>query len=411
VIIGAAGAEYPVRGFIAGFDAETGRFAWRFYTVPGDPSRPFENEAMRKAAATWDADALKKYNGVGGSVWDSIAYDPDTNLIYFGTGNAGPWPEDLRGGPGKDNLYAASVLALNATTGEYKWHFQMVPGDEWDYDSVQQLILADMTIRGQQRKVLMQANKDGFYYVIDRVSGKFISGQPYAQVNWAKGLNEETGRPIINKEAYYSEKEAVTVMPGAGGAHNWSPMSFNPIAGLTYIPTSTNNSFTYAAEPVFNPQPGRMTGTVRPMPAATREPPPAIGPEPIEGSGGRGALVAWDPVAQQMRWRTPGGGGIGGGTMTTAGNLVFQTINDGRLMAYSADKGEKLLELQTGLRSGMGPPITYQLDGQQYVSLMGGVGAASAGNAGPGNSATPFSPKLLVFVLGGRAPLPGINQP
>jgi quinohemoprotein ethanol dehydrogenase len=189
-------------------------------------------------------------------------------------------------------------------------------------------------------------------------------------------------------------------------------MSFNPTAGLVYIPTSTNNSFVYAAEPAFNPQPGRMTGTVRPAPQPTRPPPPAIGPEPIEGPGGRGALVAWDPVAQQMRWRQPGGGGIGGGTLTTAGNLVFQTINDGRLIAYSADRGEKLLELQTGLRSGMGPPITFQLDGKQYVALLGGVGsAAPGGNAGPGNVATPFAPKLLTFVLDGTAKLPASTEP
>ncbi len=215
----------------------------------------------------------------------------------------------------------------------------------------------------------------------------------------------------MNPEALYGT-EPIQIMPGGGGAHNWSPMSFNPIAGLTYIPTSTNNSWTYAAEPKFDPQPGRMTGTVRPMPAATRPSPPAIGPEPIEGPGGRGALVAWDPVKQEMRWRQPGGGGIGGGTMTTAGNLVFQTVNDGRLLAYSADRGEKLLEIQTGLRSGMGPPITYRLDGKQYVALMGGVGAVAAGNAaGPGNAATPFSPKLLVFVLGRQGAAAGTSQP
>jgi hypothetical protein len=177
-------------------------------------------------------------------------------------------------------------------------------------------------------------------------------------------------------------------------------MSFNPTAGLVYIPTSTNNSFSYAAERTFNPQPGRMTGTVRPAPTPVRPPPPSIGPAPIEGTGGRGALVAWDPVKQEMRWRRPGGGGIGGGTLTTAGNLVFQVLGDGRLMAYTADKGEKLLELQTGLRSGMGPAITYRLDGRQYVAVMGGVGA-TAGNAGPGNQATPFSPKLMTFVLDG----------
>jgi hypothetical protein len=186
-------------------------------------------------------------------------------------------------------------------------------------------------------------------------------------------------------------------------------MSFNPGTGLTYIPTSTANTFTYAVEPNFSPKPGQTTGTVRPMPAAKQPAPPAIGPAPLEGTV-KGALVAWDPVAQQMRWRTPGGGGIGGGTVTTAGNLVFQAINDGRLLAYSADKGEKLLEIQTGLGSGMGPPITYQIDGKQYVAVMGGVGTVT-GNAGPGNAATQNPPRLLTFVLDGNAPPPETKQP
>jgi quinohemoprotein ethanol dehydrogenase len=255
----------------------------------------------------------------------------------------------------------------------------------------------------------MNANKNGFYYVIDRVSGQFISGAPFSHVTWAKGLNEETGRPMVNPEALYGA-DPVLISPGGGGAHNWSPMSFNPNTGLAYIPTSTANNFTYAVEPNFSPKPGQTTGTVRPAPIATRPPPPSIGPDPIEGPGNKGALVAWDVVAQQMRWRVPGGGGIGGGTLTTASNLVFQVINDGRLLAYSADKGEKLFEIQTGLRSGMGPPITYQLDGKQYVSLMGGVGGVTAGGAGPGNVATPFSPKLLTFVLDGAAPLPGASE-
>jgi PQQ-dependent dehydrogenase (methanol/ethanol family) len=408
VIIGVSGGDRPTRGLFAAYDAATGHLAWRFYTVPGDPSKPFETAAMKKAADTWDGEWWKL--GGGGAVWDGMAYDPEAGLVYVGTGNAEPWALQLRSSKGKDNLYVCSILAVSVETGELKWHYQVVPGDIWDFDSVQHLILADLKIDGRTRKVVMQANKNAFYYVIDRLTGQFISAQPFSKVTWAKGIDQKTGRPIVNPEAYYGT-DPISISPGGGGAHNWSPMSFNPIAGLTYIPTSTNNSFTYAAEPAFNPQPGRMTGTVRPMPSATRPPPPAIGPEPIDGPGGRGALVAWDPAAQQMRWRKPGGGGIGGGTMTTAGNLVFQTINDGRLMAYSADKGEKLLELQTGLRSGMGPPITYQLDGRQYVALLGGVGSASSGNAGPGNSATPFSPKLLVFVLGGRAPLPGINQP
>jgi quinohemoprotein ethanol dehydrogenase len=404
VIIGASGGDRPTRGFFDAYDAATGRRAWRFYTIPGDPSRPFENAAMKRAAETWDGEWWKL--GGGGSVWDGMAYDPDAELIYVGTGNAEPWAQVFRTATRKDNLYVCSILAVHVDTGELKWHYQVVPSDIWDFDSVQHLMLADLTINGRPRKVIMQANKNAFFYVIDRITGQFISAQPFSKVTWAKGIDQKTGRPIVNPEAYYGT-EPIAISPGGGGAHNWTPMSFNPVAGLVYIPTSTNNSFVYAAEPTFSPQPGRTTGTVRPAPTATLPPPPAIGPEPIEGPGGRGALVAWDPIAQQMRWRTPGGGGIGGGTLSTAGNLVFQTVNDGRLLAYSADRGEKLLELQTGLRSGMGPPITYQLDGQQYISLMGGVGTAAAGgNAGPGNASTPFPPRLLTFVLDGNAPLP-----
>ena len=395
VIIGASGGDRPTRGFFDAYDAATGRRAWRFYTVPGDPAKGFENEAMKKAAATWDNQWWTR--GGGGAVWDGFAYDPDAELVYVGTGNAEPWTFHLRSSSAdKDNLYAASILAVNVDTGQLKWHYQVVPGDNWDFDSVQHLILADLRIGTRVRKVIMQANKNAFYYVIDRLSGEFISAQPFSQVNWAKGIDQKTGRPIVNEAALYGT-EAILISPGGGGAHNWAPMSFNPKTGLTYIPTSTANTFSYAAEPTFNPQPGRMTGTVRPAPTPVRPSPPTIGPPPVEG--GRGALVAWDPVAQQMKWRMPGGGGIGGGTLTTAGNLVFQVLGDGRLMAYSADKGDKLLELQTGLRSGMGPPITYRIDGRQYVALMGGVGSAAAGTAGPGNQATPFAPKLLTFAL------------
>jgi quinohemoprotein ethanol dehydrogenase len=407
VIIGVSGGDRPTRGFFDAYDAATGRRVWRFYTVPGDPSKPFENAAMRKAAETWDQEWWKF--GGGGAVWDGMAYDPEAGLVYVGTGNAEPWALQFRSSKGKDNLYVCSILAVHVDTGELKWHYQVVPGDIWDFDSVQHLILADLMIEGRLRKVIMQANKNAFYYVIDRISGQFISAQPFSKVTWAKGIDQKTGRPMVNPEAYYGT-EPISISPGGGGAHNWSPMSFNPMTGLTYIPTSTNNSFTYAAEVAYDPQPGRMTGTVRPMPTATLPSPPAIGPEPLEGPGSRGALVAWDPVAQQMRWRSRGGGGIGGGTLTTAGNLVFQVINDGRLLAYSADKGEKLLEFQTGLRSGMGPPITYQLDGKQYVSLMGGVGTVTLGNAGPGNSATLFAPKLLTLVLDGNAPMPWTAQ-
>jgi PQQ-dependent dehydrogenase (methanol/ethanol family) len=452
VIVGVSGAEYPVRGFFAAFDAETGRPAWKFYTVPGDPSKGFENAAMKKAAETWEGEWWKM--GGGATVWDGMAYDPETDLFYVGTGNAGPWPEDVRKqSKGKDNLYAASILAVKADTGEYKWHFQMVPGDEWDYDSVQQLVLADVMVRGQRRKVIMQANKNGFYYMIDRVSGQFISGQPFAQVTWAKGLNEATGRPIVNDESYYGT-DTITLAPGPGGAHNWAPMSFNPNTGLMYIPATTSGTFSFAVDKNFKYQDGRQnmgivfgrgggrgaagTGTGAAPEVAGRgnastaaapaerkrlPSPPAIGPTPP--SGERGALVAWDVATQKEKWHVSVGGSIGGGTVTTAGNLVFQVAPDGRLFAYSADKGEKLLEVQTGLRGGMGPPITYMLDGKQYVALAGGLGTvvntfqppptpAGAAAAPPPPppaqpAAAPVMPKLLVFALDAKGTLPAVT--
>jgi quinohemoprotein ethanol dehydrogenase len=385
VIIGAAGAEYPVRGFFSAYDANTGQFAWKFYTVPGDPSKPFENAAMKKAAETWDGDWWKL--GGGGSVWDGMAYDPETDLLYVGTGNGGPWPEELRKSKGKDNLYICSILAVKPDTGELKWYFQVVPGDSWDYDSVQQLLLADLTIRGRQRKVIMQASKNGFYYVLDRATGAFMSGQPFVQVNWARGLNEETGRPIVNPDAHYTA-DSIALTPSTLGGHNWSPMSFNPATGLVYIPATATSSTAFAIEPNFTYKPGQtnrgiIRGATQPVPV--RPSPPAVGPAPREGE--RGILLAWDPVTQKERWHTAGGGGYGGGTVATAGNLVFQVVPDGRLLAYSADKGEKLLEVQTGLQNGMGPPITYQIDGKQYISLMGAQ----------------MMPKLLTFVLDGIA--------
>jgi len=427
VIIGVSGAEYPVRGFFEAHDAKTGQFAWRFYTVPGDPSKPPENEDMRRAAATWSTEGMKM--GGGGTVWDGMAYDPDANLLYVGTGNAGPWPQDARKqGKDKENLYAASVLAVNPDTGKLAWYFQMVPGDEWDYDSVQQLLLADVVIKGQPRKVIMQANKNGFYYVIDRVTGRFISGQPFAQVTWARGLNEETGKPIINPESYYGT-QTIPLAPGPGGAHNWSPMSFNPTTGLVYLPASPGGTFNFASDPNFKFQEGRQNMGIAfggfgrggaaaagdaanaTAPAAPPKPlpaPAAIGPAPPEGNGRGGVLLAWDVVNQKERWRAQGGGGIGGGTVSTGGNLVFQVVPDGRLVAYTADKGDKVLEVQTGLRGGMGPPITYLLDGKQYVALAGGSGALPAfgppGGAGGGRGATPPGP-------GPAAPAAGATPP
>jgi quinohemoprotein ethanol dehydrogenase len=404
VIIGAAGGDHPTRGFFDAYDAATGKRVWRFYTVPGNPAKGFENEAMKKAAATWDGDFWKW--GGGGSLWDGMAYDPETDLIYVGTGNAEPWVQKFRGKTGLDNLYTCSILAVQASTGQLKWYYQTTPADNWDFDSVQQIMLADLTIHGVKRKVLMQAPKNGFFYVIDRVTGQFISGDPIVQVNWAKGF-DDSGRPEINKEAFY-DKEPVTIYPTAGGAHNWAPMSFNPVTNLIYVPV-TYATWTFAAgDTVIAAQTGH-TGLSTSFPQARPNSMKIIGPDPLPGPEGRGELEAWDPVNKKIVWRTPGGGGIGGGTVSTAGNLVLQVINDGRFLAYSADKGEKLFELQTG-RNGMAPPITYMVDGKQYIAFMGGTGRPANAN-GPNDAKIDFPPMLFVFEVDGKASMPAPQPP
>ncbi|MBV9771410.1 MAG: PQQ-dependent dehydrogenase, methanol/ethanol family, partial [Bryobacterales bacterium] len=397
VLIGVSGGDHPTRGFFDAYDAATGRRAWRFYTVPGNPAEPYENEAMRKAGKTWGPDFYKM--GGGGSVWDGMAYDPDSDLAYVGTGNAEPWVQKFRGANDKDSLYTCSILAVKVSTGELKWYYQVVPNDNWDYDAVQQLMLADLTINGRPRKVLMQASKNGIFYVLDRITGKFISGAPYTRVNWTRGF-DKSGRPLINPQAFY-DKEPITIFPTAGGGHNWSPMSFNPSTGLVYIPTSYA-SWTFAAGDKVIPAPYGDTGLAPGFLTARPNSMPFIGPEALGTNSG--VLEAWDPVNQKLVWRAPGGGGIGGGTVTTAGNLVFQVINDGRLLAYSADKGEKLFEIQTG-RTGMGPPITYQVDGKQYVALMGGLGKF-APMAGANDEKIDHPPLLFVFEVDGKTPMP-----
>jgi quinohemoprotein ethanol dehydrogenase len=401
VIIGVSGGDGGEnRGFFDAYDATTGQRSWRFYTVPGDPSKPFENEAMRVAAKTWGGDFYTK--GGGGAVWDGFAYDPDANLVYVGTGNAEPWTQKFRGAKDLDNLYTCSILAVDLTTGKLKWYFQTVPNDNWDFDSVQQLMLLDLRIDGRVRKVLTQAAKNGFFYAIDRVTGQFISGAPFVKVNWAKGLND-SGRPMVNPEAYY-DTEPLAVYPTGGGAHNWAPMSFNPDTGLVYIPASYS-SYTYQATEEYKK---RSTGTTFGATGTPRQiKAPSIGPEAPDGV--RGGLQAWDPLKHKLVWRGDGGGGIGGGTVTTGGNLVFQTSNDGRFVAYSADKGEKLYELKTR-KTGVGPPITYEIDGKQYVAFMAGAGRPGTA-AGPTDVKIDNPPMLYVFSLDGKAELSATPPP
>jgi alcohol dehydrogenase (cytochrome c)/quinohemoprotein ethanol dehydrogenase len=407
VLIGAAGSEYITRGYLAAFDAETGKEAWRFHTVPGDPSKPSEGLYLEAAAKTWSGEYWKL--GGGGAVWDSITYDPETDLVYFGTANAEPWNPGVRNTTAGDNLYTASIVAIRPDTGEYVWHFQETPEDRWDFDSNQQIIAANITLGGKNQRVVMHAPKNGFFYVLDARTGKFISGTAFATVNWASGLDPVTGRPNVNPEAKYDVTgKPFTSWPSATGAHSWNPMSYSPKTGLVYIPTN-EAAFTYAAASKdWKPsEVGMQLGIdvdIGAMPADLD----------VRESWARkttGALVAWDPVARNARWTVDHPGPTNGGTLSTAGNLVFQGTAGGEFRAYAADTGKQLSSFptQTGVVAG---PATYSVDGVQYVAILagwGGVWDLQAGILAPKSGLVRNVSRLLVFALDGKAELPPLT--
>jgi quinohemoprotein ethanol dehydrogenase len=394
VFIGNAGAEFPpFRGYVSAFDVNSGKELWKFYTTPGDPSKGFESKAMEAAAKTWAGEWWKM--GGGGSMWDGMAYDPDENLLYIGTGNGTVWSSDVRNGGREtthlDNLYIASIVAINADTGVLKWHYQCTPGDEWDYDAIQHLMLADIRINNRNRKVIMQANKNGYFYVIDRTNGEFISASEMSQVSWATGIDPKTGRPNIHPDALYSSKKGVTVYPVQ--MHNTSQMSFNPNTGLVYVPIAVENTFSFVAAESYTPTPGsqnfglNLGGARGGTPMAS---PPPHGPDRKNPDGSKvrgGILSAWDPATQQERWFALGGGQTGGGTLSLASNLVIQTLSNGRMKVFTADKGEQLLDMALPLGAGVGPPMTYMHDGKQYIAIMAGNGAGARGGGGRGAGA------------------------
>lgn len=403
VVLGAAGGDHPTRGFVDAYDIATGKRAWRFWTVPGNPALGFEDDTQREAAKTWSGEWWKW--GGGGSVWDGMAYDAETNTVYAGTGNAEPWNEKFRGSKGLDNLFTCSIIALDANTGKLKWHYQTVPNDQWDFDSVGGFILADLKINGKTRKVIMQAPKSGVFYILDRVTGEFISAEPFVQVNWTTGFDPKTGRAKLNPDAFYDTKTTVRIYPGGGGAHNWAPMSYNPQTGLVYLPASFGSyTFTSAEEVTEAPggHHGLAVGRGGP-PTKQVTPMPIWGPEPPAGGRG-GVLEARDPATQKIVWQKPVGGGAGGGTLTTASNLVFQVLGNGTLLAYTADKGDQLLELHTN-KNGAAPPITYMIDGKQYIAFMAGAGRP-AQIVGRNDEKVDNPPMLFVFEVGGTAALP-----
>lgn len=408
VFIGNAGSELGVRGYISAYDAESGKQLWRFYTVPGDPAAGFENAAMEKAAKTWTGEWWKL--GGGGTVWDGIAYDPETDLLFFGTANGTPWNASLRSPGGGDNLFISSIVAVKAETGEYAWHYQTTPGDEWDYDATNQLVLATLKIDGADRKVVMQASKNGVFYVLDRTNGAFISAKPFVTINWATGFDPKTGRPKEAPNARYSKTgKTFVAMPGAAGGHSWHPMSFSPQTGLMYIP-ALDMGMPFAAE--VGRKTSKYTFNIGYDFVATSMPQDPVIKKAVKDAS-VGHLSAWDPVTQKEVWRVQHKEPWAGGVLTTAGNLVFQGTAMGEFVAYSADKGARLwsAQTQTGVMAG---PVTYEVGGEQYVAVQVGYGGALAIAAGEiardKHIGGPNTPRLMVFKLGGTAQLPAAQK-
>lgn len=408
VIIGNGGAELGVRGYVSAYDADSGKMLWRFYTVPGAPGvkdGAASDAVLAKASASWTGEWWKNGGG-GGTVWDAMAYDPELDLLYIGVGNGAYWRRSLRSPGGGDNLFVASIVAIRPETGEYVWHYQQTPGDQWDYTATNHMILADIEIAGLKRKVLMQAPKNGFFYVLDRTNGKLISAKPFSIVNWAKGIDERTGRPIFNPESDYSRTgKPFLAMPGALGAHDWQPMAYNPGAGLVYIPEQ-ELGFPYLADAGFTPKPVGVNLGVD-LGALNLPDDPKV--KAAIRASVKGFLIAWDPKTQKEVWRVPHAGAWNGGVLSTSGGLVFQGDGDGMLNAYDAKTGKKLwsYDLQTGI---VAPPVTWARAGKQYVSIVAGwggaypllVGELAWGKKGP----IPNRSRVLTFALGANGTLP-----
>ena len=410
VYIGNGGAEYGVRGYVTAYDSESGNQVWRFYTVPGNPDLGFEDPAMEMAAKTWKGTNWWEFGG-GGTVWNSIVFDPEFNNLYLGGGNGSPWTREIRSPGGGDNLFLSSIVAVDADTGVYKWHYQTTPEDNWDYTAVQDMSLADMEIDGEMKKVLLQAPKNGFFYVIDRTNGKVLRAHPFAAVTWATHVDLETGRPVENPEVDYTENGA-WVLPGPLGAHNWQAMSIDIDAGLAYIPTQ-ENAFFYAIQEdykktgVYKRDPGRWNMGIE-MSSLAQNILNNLESQPKPG----GFLKAFDPLTGETKWSVPIPHYWNGGVLGTAGGLVFQGDALGMFSAYDKETGERLWEFNT-YTSMLAPPITFEIDGEQYVSILTGSGG---GDMFGGEPLPPLEVqasltynnfgRMLTFKLGGEKTLP-----
>ena len=391
VFIGNSGADSGARGFVSAYNAQTGDLVWRFWLVPGDPAEGFENEAMAMAAKSWTGEHPWKYGG--GAVWDSMSFDPALNLLYLGTASTSALAS-VRSPEGGDNLFLCSIVAVDADTGEYRWHYQTTPAETWHYDAANQMILTDLVIDGETRKVLLQAPKNGFFYVIDRVTGEFISANNFVEVNWATGIDSETGRPIENPAArfYRTEAQEFRLKPlGTVGAHNWHPMSFSPVTGLVYLPA--------------HGMPGmyRMGDSIL-FEGATAEY-YGVDPDDTEALSRIGKLLAWDPLTQSARWQVDHSLPVNGGVLSSAGNLVFQGTAMGEFHVYHAETGE-LLWKQDTQASVQAPPVSYAIDGTQYILLPVGAGGSGRISTPRYANAVPGPSRLLAYRLGGSGQLP-----
>ena len=409
VVIGNSGAEFNARGYVSAYDVKTGEMAWRFYTVPGDPEKEFEHPELEMAAETWDPNSVWE-NGLGGTVWDGMAYDPELNLLYVGTGNGAPWSRDFRSPAGGDNLFLNSILAINPDTGRLQWHYQTTPADNWDYTTTQKMILAELTIDGKDREVIMQAPKNGFFYVLDRKTGELLSADPYVYVNWASHVDLETGKPVETGKGDYSESPQL-IFPSSQGGHNWNPMAYNPNTGLVYIPTNEAGEIYSLQQTPFEVKDKGWNTGVSFRSVHNSGPLPEDWPSLEEITKGepdtypRSYLKAWDPIKKKVVWKVEIEYSIEtlrhdrryGGVMTTKSNLVFQGGIDGHFRVYEASTGEQLHNIDVGT-SIIAAPMTYKIGGEQYVAVMAGVDENQRTNADYlyGNKG-----RIVAFKIGG----------
>ncbi|MHA3793841.1 PQQ-dependent dehydrogenase, methanol/ethanol family [Sphingomonas sp. YL-JM2C] len=414
VVIGNGGGEMGARGYASAYDRKTGKLAWRFFVVPGDPAKGAdEHPEVTEARNTWDPKSRWDLGG-GGTPWDSIVYDPDTNIVYVGTGNGMPHPSWLRSPAGGDNLYLSSIVAIDADTGRKKWHYQTTPADSWDYTATQNMILADIEIGGRPRKVIMQAPKNGFFYVLDRVTGELLSAEKFTTVTWADRVDLKTGRPVVSDQSDYSRKTKL-VWPSEAGGHNWQPMSYSRETGLVYIPVlEAPMTFQMLEQPKYRPY-SNLQGSAASFPSFAFGSNKTGGADDILAGQPRPTFQqivrAWDPVRQKEAWATKPMPFWSGGTMVTGG-LVFQGSADGWLTAYDARTGAVVhrVDVGTGI---MASPMSYTIDGVQYVAVTAGIGGALNVSYPPGAVAIERqnSERLIVFRIGGPAPrLPPLRE-